>query len=83
MSGVALTEFDLDAALARKPELILVDELAHTTDTLPQAAALHLPLSHTGYSPCRGSDGDALASFSACFWLRSFGLLPQLCRAKS
>ncbi|UUM31021.1 sensor histidine kinase [Vibrio japonicus] len=25
-----LTEFDLDAALARKPELVLVDELAHT-----------------------------------------------------
>ncbi len=28
--GVALTEFDLDAALQRKPQLILVDELAHT-----------------------------------------------------
>jgi two-component system, OmpR family, sensor histidine kinase KdpD len=28
--GVTLREFDLDAALARKPELILVDELAHT-----------------------------------------------------
>jgi two-component system sensor histidine kinase KdpD len=28
--GVALEEFDLDAALARKPGLILVDELAHT-----------------------------------------------------
>ncbi|HUK22273.1 MAG TPA: sensor histidine kinase KdpD [Gemmatimonadales bacterium] len=28
--GVALREFDLDAALARKPGLILVDELAHT-----------------------------------------------------
>jgi two-component system sensor histidine kinase KdpD len=28
--GVQLQEFDLDAALARKPELILVDELAHT-----------------------------------------------------
>jgi len=28
--GVRLTEFDLDAALARKPGLILVDELAHT-----------------------------------------------------
>ncbi|MFM9545074.1 histidine kinase, partial [Streptomyces turgidiscabies] len=25
-----LTEFDLDAALQRKPSLILVDELAHT-----------------------------------------------------
>jgi two-component system sensor histidine kinase KdpD len=28
--GTALREFDLDAALARKPSIILVDELAHT-----------------------------------------------------
>lgn len=28
--GVKLREFDLDAALKRKPQLILVDELAHT-----------------------------------------------------
>src|SRR5690242_14704709 len=28
--GTALEEFDLDAALARHPQLILVDELAHT-----------------------------------------------------
>lgn len=28
--GVTLREFDLDAALKRKPQLILVDELAHT-----------------------------------------------------
>jgi two-component system sensor histidine kinase KdpD len=28
--GVTLTEFDLDAALARRPTLLLVDELAHT-----------------------------------------------------
>jgi two-component system sensor histidine kinase KdpD len=28
--GVTLEEFDLDAALARRPTLILVDELAHT-----------------------------------------------------
>jgi len=28
--GVVLREFDLDAALTRKPKLILVDELAHT-----------------------------------------------------
>lgn len=28
--GVILKEFDLDAALARKPQLILVDELAHS-----------------------------------------------------
>ena len=28
--GTTLREFDLDAALARKPELILIDELAHS-----------------------------------------------------
>src|SRR5262249_12548869 len=28
--GVSLREFDLDAALARRPQLLLVDELAHT-----------------------------------------------------
>jgi two-component system sensor histidine kinase KdpD len=28
--GIAIEEFDLDAALARRPTLILVDELAHT-----------------------------------------------------
>ena len=28
--GIRLHEFDLEAALLRKPELILVDELAHT-----------------------------------------------------
>ncbi len=28
--GVTLTEMDLDAVLARKPQLVLVDELAHT-----------------------------------------------------
>ncbi|MDI7776013.1 sensor histidine kinase KdpD [Asticcacaulis sp. EMRT-3] len=28
--GVAMTEFDLDAALARKPSLILIDEFAHS-----------------------------------------------------
>jgi two-component system sensor histidine kinase KdpD len=28
--GVALREFDLDACLARRPDLVLVDELAHT-----------------------------------------------------
>ncbi|QDU22382.1 sensor histidine kinase [Urbifossiella limnaea] len=29
-AGVVLREFDVDAALARRPDLILVDELAHT-----------------------------------------------------
>ncbi len=28
--GISLREFDLDAALSRRPQLILVDELAHT-----------------------------------------------------
>lgn len=28
--GVGITEFDLDAALARRPQLLLVDELAHS-----------------------------------------------------
>ena len=28
--GIVLEEFDIDAALARRPELLLVDELAHT-----------------------------------------------------
>src|SRR5689334_24611791 len=28
--GVELQEFDLDAALARRPDVVLVDELAHT-----------------------------------------------------
>ena len=28
--GITLEEFDVDAALARKPKLIVVDELAHT-----------------------------------------------------
>ena len=31
--GTSLREFDLDAALARRPALILVDELAHTNAT--------------------------------------------------
>lgn len=35
--GITLREFDLDAALARKPQLILVDELAHSN---AQAAAM-------------------------------------------
>lgn len=29
-NGITLNEFDLDAALKRKPQIILVDELAHT-----------------------------------------------------
>lgn len=29
-NGIQLPEFDLDAAIKRKPQLLLVDELAHT-----------------------------------------------------
>ena len=29
-NGITLREFDIDAALKRKPQLMLVDELAHT-----------------------------------------------------
>ncbi len=29
-NGITLTEFDLDAAIVRSPQLVLVDELAHT-----------------------------------------------------
>lgn len=29
-NGITLREFDIDAAMARKPQLLLVDELAHT-----------------------------------------------------
>jgi two-component system sensor histidine kinase KdpD len=32
--GVVLREFDVDAALARHPDLLLVDELAHTNQHL-------------------------------------------------
>ena len=32
-NGLSLKEFDLDAAIKRKPKLILVDELAHTSVT--------------------------------------------------
>jgi two-component system sensor histidine kinase KdpD len=31
--GVTLSEFDVDAALARRPDLLLVDELAHSNAT--------------------------------------------------
>ncbi len=33
IGNICVSEFDLDAALERKPELILVDELAHTNAT--------------------------------------------------
>src|SRR5262245_33856156 len=31
--GVEIEEFDLDAVLARRPDLVLIDELAHTNAT--------------------------------------------------
>ena len=37
--GTTLREMDLDAVLARKPELVLVDELAHTIDQRQDAPA--------------------------------------------
>ena len=36
-NGITLTEFDLDAAIARAPQLILVDELAHTNAQIGRA----------------------------------------------
>ncbi len=36
-NGITLSEFNLDAALARHPQLILVDELAHTYVFSPNA----------------------------------------------
>jgi two-component system sensor histidine kinase KdpD len=39
--GAVLEEFDSDAVLARKPELVLVDELAHTNATDDNAPTRH------------------------------------------
>jgi two-component system, OmpR family, sensor histidine kinase KdpD len=39
--GTTLREFDLDAALARRPQLILVDELAHTNAPESRHAKRH------------------------------------------
>jgi two-component system sensor histidine kinase KdpD len=36
--GVVLKEFDLDAALTRKPEIILIDELAHSNPSVSRHA---------------------------------------------
>ena len=52
--GISLREFDVDAALARKPGLILVDELAHTNApaaATPNATAT-LRSCCTRASPC-------------------------------
>jgi two-component system sensor histidine kinase KdpD len=39
--GVTVTELDLPAVLARRPEVVLVDELAHTNPVLPDAQRDH------------------------------------------
>ena len=39
--GATLREFDLDAALARKPALLLVDELAHSNPVEGEPAPRH------------------------------------------
>ena len=39
--GATLNDFDLDAALARKPALVLVDELAHTNPAEGEPAPRH------------------------------------------
>lgn len=39
--GARLAEMDLDAILARRPQLVLVDELAHTNAPGPEGAARH------------------------------------------
>ena len=46
--GMKLSEFDLDGALARRPQLILVDELAHTN----AACSRHLSATRTSKSCC-------------------------------
>lgn len=40
--GIALHEFDLDAALSRCPDILLVDELAHTNAEGSQSARKRL-----------------------------------------
>jgi two-component system, OmpR family, sensor histidine kinase KdpD len=53
--GVRLREFDVDAALARKPEVLLVDELAHTNAEGSR---------HTK----RWQDVDELLAAGICVW---------------
>ena len=40
--GTTLEAFDLDAALARRPALILVDELAHTNASGSRLSLIHI-----------------------------------------
>ena len=53
--GIKIREMDLDACLARKPELLLVDELAHTnTEGCPGAGP-----AFQGISPGKGTGPPA------------------------
>lgn len=53
--GVRLREFDVDAALARKPDVVLVDELAHTNAEGSRHAK-------------RWQDVDELLAAGICVW---------------
>jgi two-component system sensor histidine kinase KdpD len=57
--GVNLSEFDLDAALARKPALILVDELAHTN-----APGMRHPKRWQDVEELRGAGIDVLTTLN-------------------
>ena len=54
--GISLREFDLDAVLARHPQIVLVDELAHTNAPPGLPASEALP----------GRRGAAAAQVSTC-----------------
>src|SRR6478672_10823951 len=48
--GATLTELDVDAVLGRRPQVVLIDELAHTN--VPEATGL-------GHRPTGGEEGEA------------------------
>ena len=60
--NVALREFDLDAALKRRPQVVLVDELAHTNAPGPLAA---LRLTRFLFLPDSLQDGIGVAAAAA------------------
>ena len=57
--GIVRLEFDLDAALARHPEILLVDELAHSNLTGGEPAPRH---------PKRWQDVDELLAAGINVW---------------
>ena len=69
-NGIALSEFDLDAAIERAPQLILVDELAHTnapavpssSTCLATLGVAALGLTVTALPPTRAMIGAVPAS---------------------